>query len=64
MEHLAPFTKEVKVLNFGAKNDAGLRKIMREFPDEDETPDIVVDGPNRWTVDGAADLHHLQSNHL
>ena len=36
MEHLAPFTKEVKVLNFGAKNDAGLRKIMREFPDEDD----------------------------
>ena len=34
--------------------------IAGEFPDEDETPDIVADGPNRWTVDGAADLHHLE----
>ena len=34
--------------------------IAGEFPDEDETPDIVADGPGRWTVDGAADLHHLE----
>ena len=34
--------------------------IAGEFPDEDETPDITADGPDRWTVDGAADLHHLE----
>jgi hypothetical protein len=34
--------------------------IAGEFPDEDETPDIVSDGPNKWKVDGAADLHHLE----
>jgi len=34
--------------------------IAGEFPDEDETPDIVPDGPNRWRVDGAADLHLLE----
>lgn len=34
--------------------------IAGEFPDEDETPDIVVEGENRWRVDGAADLHHLE----
>ncbi|TAM88340.1 MAG: TerC family protein [Candidimonas sp.] len=34
--------------------------IAGEFPDEDETPDIVEDGDNRWRVDGAADLHHLE----
>ena len=34
--------------------------IAGEFPDEDETPDIVVEGEDRWRVDGAADLHHLE----
>jgi len=34
--------------------------IAGEFPDEDETPDIAADGENRWKVDGAADLHHLE----
>jgi len=34
--------------------------IAGEFPDEDETPDIVSDGVDQWRVDGAADLHHLE----
>ena len=34
--------------------------IAGEFPDEDETPDIVPDGDNKWRVDGAADLHLLE----
>ena len=34
--------------------------IAGEFPDEDETPDIVSDGDDQWRVDGAADLHHLE----
>lgn len=34
--------------------------IAGEFPDEDETPDIVIENDNRWRVDGAADLHHLE----
>jgi CBS domain containing-hemolysin-like protein len=34
--------------------------IAGEFPDEDEVPDIVADGVNRWRVDGAADLHLLE----
>jgi CBS domain containing-hemolysin-like protein len=34
--------------------------IAGEFPDEDETPAIITDGDNRWKVDGAADLHHLE----
>jgi len=34
--------------------------IAGEFPDEDETPDIVSDGENRWRMDGATDLHHLE----
>ncbi len=34
--------------------------IAGEFPDEDEAPDIVVQGENHWQVDGAADLHHLE----
>ncbi len=34
--------------------------IAGEFPDEDETPDIAVESENRWRVDGAADLHHLE----
>jgi CBS domain containing-hemolysin-like protein len=34
--------------------------IAGEFPDEDETPDIIVESADRWRVDGAADLHHLE----
>lgn len=34
--------------------------IAGEFPDEDETPDIVSEGADQWSVDGAADLHHLE----
>jgi len=34
--------------------------IAGEFPDEDEVPDISPDGDDRWKVDGAADLHHLE----
>lgn len=34
--------------------------IAGEFPDEDESPDILPDGENRWRVDGAADLHLLE----
>lgn len=34
--------------------------IAGEFPDEDETPDIVALDDNHWRVDGAADLHHLE----
>jgi len=34
--------------------------IAGEFPDEDETPDIVSDGIDQWRVDGGADLHHLE----
>jgi CBS domain containing-hemolysin-like protein len=34
--------------------------IAGEFPDEDETPDIVSDGADQWSIDGGADLHHLE----
>lgn len=34
--------------------------IAGEFPDEDETLDIVQEADDRWRVDGAADLHHLE----
>ena len=34
--------------------------IAGEFPDEDETPDILPEGEGRWRVSGAADLHHLE----
>jgi len=34
--------------------------IAGEFPDEDETPDIVAIDADHWRVDGAADLHHLE----
>lgn len=34
--------------------------IAGEFPDEDETPDIIQEGEGVWRVDGAADLHHLE----
>jgi CBS domain containing-hemolysin-like protein len=34
--------------------------IAGEFPDEDEVPDIIEETENRWRVDGAADIHHLE----
>lgn len=34
--------------------------IAGEFPDEDESPDIIPLSENRWRVDGGADLHHLE----
>lgn len=34
--------------------------IAGDFPDEDETPDIIADGENRWIIDGATDMHHFQ----
>ena len=37
-----------------------LEAIAGDFPDEDEQPAVVQEGPGRWRVDGAADLHHLQ----
>ena len=36
-----------------------LEAIAGEFPDEDETPDIVVE-PNGWLAKGGTDLHALQ----
>jgi CBS domain containing-hemolysin-like protein len=37
-----------------------LEAIAGDFPDEDEQPDVIQEGPDRWRVDGAADLHYLQ----
>jgi CBS domain containing-hemolysin-like protein len=34
--------------------------IAGDFPDEDETPDIISDGDHRWIVDGATDMHHFE----
>jgi CBS domain containing-hemolysin-like protein len=34
--------------------------IAGEFPDEDELPDILVEGDGVWKIDGAADLHHVE----
>ena len=34
--------------------------IAGEFPDEDEVPDIELEGENAWKIDGAADLHHVE----
>lgn len=34
--------------------------IAGDFPDEDEAPDIIPDGEQRWLVDGATDLHHFK----
>lgn len=34
--------------------------IAGEFPDEDETPDIIQISADRWRVTGSADLHHLE----
>lgn len=36
-----------------------LEAIAGEFPDEDETPDIVVEDAG-WLVKGGADLHSLE----
>lgn len=36
-----------------------LEAIAGEFPDEDETPDIIADGEG-WLVKGGTDLHSLQ----
>ncbi len=36
--------------------------IAGDFPDEDETPDIINNGEDRWVVDGATDLHHLEQS--
>ncbi|MDR7342678.1 CBS domain containing-hemolysin-like protein [Pantoea alhagi] len=36
-----------------------LEAIAGEFPDEDETPDIVVDGDS-WLAKGGTDLHSLE----
>ncbi|EEQ07698.1 hypothetical protein yberc0001_20150 [Yersinia bercovieri ATCC 43970] len=36
-----------------------LEAIAGEFPDEDETPDIITDGDS-WLVKGGADLHSLE----
>jgi CBS domain containing-hemolysin-like protein len=37
-----------------------LEAIAGEFPDEDEQPAVVRQGPDRWRIDGAADLHDVQ----
>ena len=36
-----------------------LEAIAGEFPDEDETPDIVAEGDG-WLVKGGTDLHSLE----
>lgn len=37
-----------------------LEAIAGEFPDEDEQPAVVQQGPGLWRIDGAADLHLVQ----
>jgi len=37
-----------------------LEAIAGEFPDEDEQPAVVQQGPGLWRIDGAADLHHVE----
>jgi CBS domain containing-hemolysin-like protein len=37
-----------------------LEAIAGEFPDEDEQPAVVQQGPGRWRIDGAADLHYVE----
>ncbi|MGB6104519.1 MAG: TerC family protein [Pusillimonas sp.] len=34
--------------------------IAGDFPDEDETPDIIAAGDSKWIVDGGTDLHHFE----
>ncbi|STW50041.1 magnesium and cobalt efflux protein CorC [Klebsiella pneumoniae] len=36
-----------------------LEAIAGEFPDADETPEIVIDGDG-WLIKGSTDLHALQ----
>ncbi|WP_343192428.1 TerC family protein [Buchnera aphidicola (Taiwanaphis decaspermi)] len=37
-----------------------LEAIAGEFPDADETPDVIVKSKNRWIAKGGTDLHSLQ----
>ena len=37
-----------------------LEAIAGEFPDEDEQPAVLRQGPDRWRIDGAADLHDVE----
>ena len=37
-----------------------LEAIAGEFPDEDEQPAVLQQGPGQWRIDGAADLHYVQ----
>ena len=37
-----------------------LEAIAGEFPDEDEQPAVLQQGPGLWRIDGAADLHYVQ----
>lgn len=39
-----------------------LEAIAGEFPDEDETPDIVAEPAGSWLVKGGTDLHSLQQH--
>jgi predicted tellurium resistance membrane protein TerC/Mg2+/Co2+ transporter CorC len=34
--------------------------IAGDFPDEDETPDIIAKSANQWIVEGGTDLHHFE----
>ena len=34
--------------------------IAGDFPDEDETPDIIVKSESQWVVEGGTDLHHFE----
>jgi len=34
--------------------------IAGDFPDEDETPDIIAKAENQWIVEGGTDLHHFE----
>ncbi|WP_343188445.1 TerC family protein [Buchnera aphidicola (Neophyllaphis varicolor)] len=37
-----------------------LEAIAGEFPDADETPDIITEKNNSWLVKGSTDIHYLQ----
>ncbi|CAL4321930.1 UPF0053 inner membrane protein YoaE [Buchnera aphidicola (Thelaxes suberi)] len=39
-----------------------LEAIAGEFPDADETPDIIFEGNNSWLVKGSTDLHSLEQH--
>jgi len=34
--------------------------IAGDFPDEDETPDIIAKSDHQWVVEGGTDLHHFE----